>query len=50
VVNVNWQLSVEGLADFEPPHSGSLNFSPGETLRSFSLSTKTDGLLEGEER
>lgn len=50
MVNLHWSLESKALADFDPPHSGSLTFQSGEGLKNFTLTAKVDDLLEGEER
>ena len=44
IVNVNWQLNADAIADFEAPHSGSLLYNVGQLLNNFTLTAKNGKL------
>lgn len=48
-MNVDWLLHHDAVADFELPHSGTLQFEVGQTTNSFTLTARLDNVLEGEE-
>ncbi|CAH1797156.1 unnamed protein product [Owenia fusiformis] len=50
VVNIQWQLSPDAAYDFEEPLSGRITFGVGDYIKTITLQTSPDNILEGLEQ